>query len=147
MKKVAPILLAFMLGTGFLLPAKQAAAASYSPSKVISTAKKYIGTPYRWGGTSLSGFDCSGFVGYTFKKNGKSLPRTAASIYKKGKKVSKSNLKPGDLVFFHTYSKGVSHVAIYIGHNQVIHSVSQGVKIDSLSNPYWKPRYVGAKRL
>ncbi|GER66752.1 hypothetical protein BpJC7_19370 [Weizmannia acidilactici] len=147
MRKIAPILLSCMLGFGFLLPSKQTEAATYSPAKVVKTAKHYIGTPYKWGGTTPSGFDCSGFVKYTYKKNGKTLPRTAAAMYTKGKKVSKSKLKPGDLVFFHTYTRGVSHVAIYIGHNQVIHSVSQGVKIDSLNNPYWKPRYIGAKRL
>ena len=125
-----------------------AALSTNKANKVVSTGKKYIGTPYRYGGTTPKGFDCSGFVGYTFKKaTGKKLPRSSTSLYKKGKKIAKSKLKKGDLVFFNTSGKGISHVAIYIGSNKVIHSVSKGVKIDKLSSSYWKKRYVGAKRL
>ncbi len=125
-----------------------AAMSNSNVNKVVSTGKKFIGTPYRSGGTTPKGFDCSGFVGYTYKKAvGKKLSRTSASMYKQGQKVAKSKLKKGDLVFFNTSGKGVSHVAIYIGSNKVIHSVSKGVKIDSLSSSYWKKRYVGAKRL
>ncbi|PKR84954.1 C40 family peptidase [Heyndrickxia camelliae] len=145
MKRIAPFLLTLLLGIVFLLPAKEAAAAS-SP-KVITVAKKYIGTPYRYGGITPKGFDCSGFVSYSYKKAGVALPHSAAAMFKKGKSVKKSKLKPGDLVFFNTGSKKVSHVAIYIGNNKVIHSVSKGVKIDCLSNPYWKTRYIGAKRV
>jgi cell wall-associated NlpC family hydrolase len=116
---------------------------------LIAEAKKLIGTPYRYGGTTPRGFDCSGFVYYTHKKIGIILPHSARLMYQKGRTVYKSNLMPGDLVFFNTSKgkSGVSHVAIYIGNNQVIHAVSKGVKIDSLNNPYWKVRYVGAKRL
>lgn len=145
MKRIAPILLTLLLGIVFLLPAKEAAAAS--TTNVIKEAKKYIGTPYRYGGISPKGFDCSGFVSFSYKKVGVALPHSAAAMYQKGKSVSKSKLKPGDLVFFNTGSKKISHVAIYIGNNKVIHSVSNGVKIDYLSNPYWKTRYIGAKRV
>lgn len=116
---------------------------------LIAEAKKLIGTPYRYGGTTPRGFDCSGFVYYTHKKIGITLPRSSKLMYQKGKNVYKSGLKPGDLVFFNTSKsrKGVSHVAIYIGGNRIIHAVSKGVKIDNLNNSYWKKRYVGAKRL
>ncbi len=152
MKKIIIALAIFLSST--LVPfgpfeSKASAAISTSKAnKVVSTGKKYVGTPYRYGGTTPKGFDCSGFVGYTYKKAaGKKLPRTSTSMYKQGKKIAKSKLKKGDLVFFNTSGKGVSHVAIYIGSNKVIHSVSKGVKIDSLSSSYWKKRYVGAKRI
>ncbi|MGG3821374.1 C40 family peptidase [Geobacillus thermodenitrificans] len=123
--------------------------AAANKTRLIAEAKKLIGTPYRYGGTTLKGFDCSGFVYYTHKKVGVTLPRSSKEMYKKGKYVHKSNLKPGDLVFFNTskQTKGVSHVAIYIGNNRVIHAVSRGVKIDNLNSSYWKTKYVGAKRL
>jgi cell wall-associated NlpC family hydrolase len=116
---------------------------------LIAEAKKLIGTPYRYGGTTPKGFDCSGFVYYTHKKVGITLPRSSKLMYQKGKAVHKSGLKAGDLVFFNTSKgkSGVSHVAIYIGNNQIIHAVSKGVKIDNLNNSYWKSKYVGAKRL
>ena len=125
-----------------------AAFSSASVNKIINTGKQYIGTPYRWGGTTPGGFDCSGFVNYTIKKaTGKTVPRTSSALYQKGTKIAKSKLKKGDLVFFNTSGKGVSHVAIYMGNNKMIHAASKGVKVDSLSNSYWKNRYVGAKRI
>jgi len=117
-------------------------------SAIIATAKKYIGVPYVWGGSTPSGFDCSGFVQYVFGAHGISLPRTSKEQYGVGTKVSKANLKPGDLVFFNTEGSGVSHLGIYIGSNQFIHaSTSKGVIITSLSNTYWAPKYYGAKRI
>ncbi|WP_163100740.1 C40 family peptidase [Peribacillus alkalitolerans] len=147
MKKalVATVLMLTIL-IGFIAPSAEAA---YSPDKIVSEGKKYIGTKYKFGGTTPKGFDCSGFLGYTFKKaTGKTLPRTAAGIYATGKAVSKSKLQKGDLVFFTTYKKGASHAGIYIGNNQFIHaSSSKGVSIASLNNSYWKPRFIGAKRM
>lgn len=122
------------------------AAASYG-AKAADIAKKHIGVKYAWGGFSPKGFDCSGLVGYSFKKAGKTVPRSAADMYKKGKKVSKAKLKKGDMVFFTTYKPGASHVGIYVGDGKFIHSASNGVRIDSLNSSYWKPRYLGAKRL
>lgn len=117
--------------------------------KIIATAKEYIGVPYVWGGTSPSGFDCSGLVYYVFRQHGISLNRTAATQYQHGVYVSKSNLQPGDLVFFqNTYKTGISHVGIYIGDGQFIHaSSSSGVIISALSNSYWASHYYGARRV
>lgn len=111
---------------------------------VITEAKKYIGTPYLWGGNTPAGFDCSGFSKYVFEKVGISLPRTAATQYSGLKPVSSPS--PGDLVFFSTYAPGPSHLGIYIGDNKFIHAGSStGVTITDMNNPYWKPRYLGAR--
>lgn len=119
--------------------------------KVVSTAKKYIGTPYVWGGTTTKGFDCSGFTQYVFKKCGISIGRTTTDQIKKGKAISKANLKKGDLVFFkNTYNGCVnpSHVGIYIGNNQFIHaSSSKGVTISNLNSTYYTKHYYSARRI
>ena len=117
--------------------------------QIIATAKKYIGVPYVWGGESPSGFDCSGYVQYVFKAHGIQLNRTAETQYKHGSYVSKSNLKPGDLVFFqNTYKAGISHVGIYIGDGQFIHaSSSKGVTISNLSSSYYASHYYGGRRI
>lgn len=116
---------------------------------IIKTAKKHIGTRYCFGGTTPKGFDCSGFVQYVFKQNGFSIPRTADEQYNLGQRVKKRvELEPGDLVFFSTYEKGASHCGIYLGKNQFIHvSSSKGVRIDSLEDSYWKPRWFGGKHI
>lgn len=116
--------------------------------ELIATAKQYIGVPYVWGGSTPSGFDCSGYVQYVFRLHGITLPRTSKEQFTVGSWVSKANLKPGDLVYFNTDGSGVSHLGIYIGNNQFIHaSSSKGVVISSLSNSYWAPRYYGARRV
>ncbi|WP_425060359.1 hypothetical protein SCACP_10500 [Sporomusa carbonis] len=118
------------------------------PDSVVKTAEKYLKTPYKFGGESPKGFDCSGFVKYVYNKHGKKLPRTSDDQYMTGKKVAKANLKAGDLVFFTTYAPGASHVGIYCGNGKFIHvSSSRGVMISRMDEPYWKPRYLGARRV
>ncbi|MFT9600092.1 NlpC/P60 family protein [Mesobacillus sp.] len=117
-------------------------------AKAISVAKSNLGVKYKWGGNTTSGFDCSGLVTYSYGKAGVKLPRTASEMYSKaGTKVS--SLQPGDLLFYATSGgKKVTHVAIYIGNGQMIHSAtSKGVSIASINNSYWKPRFIGAKRI
>ncbi len=107
-----------------------------------------VGTPYRWGGTTTSGFDCSGFILYIFKQYDTKLPRTSNSQSKIGTKVDKGELRPGDLVFFNTNGKGVSHAGIYVGDGQFAHSSSsKGVRISKLSDTYYSKRYVTARRV
>jgi cell wall-associated NlpC family hydrolase len=122
---------------------------SAKATAIIATAKKYIGVPYVWGGSTPSGFDCSGLVQYVFKQHGITLNRTTKTQYQHGTFVAKINLQPGDLVFFqNTYTTGISHVGIYIGSGEFIHaSSSQGVTISSLSNSYWSSHYYGARRV
>lgn len=113
---------------------------------VLQFAQSYLGVPYRWGGETPNGFDCSGFVRYVFTQNrGIDLPRTALGMYDSAG-VSVANPTPGDLVFF--YKSGTSHVGIYLGNGQFISATtSQGVKIDSLYSSYWASRYIGAKSI
>lgn len=118
-----------------------------SSSKVdalVGEAKKYIGVPYVWGGSTPSGFDCSGYLQYVFNKVGVSIPRTVATIWGATKSVSSPRV--GDIVFFETYQPGPSHAGIYLGNNKFIHAgSSRGVEISDMNNTYWKPRYLGAK--
>jgi len=118
---------------------------------IIAYGKKFIGTPYSWGGTNLSrGVDCSGFTQAVMKANGVSISRTSRSQANDGYRVSKSELQKGDLVFFSTGGSGISHVGIYIGDGNFIHSSSGnkwGVTIDSLSSAYYTRNYVTASRV
>ena len=119
--------------------------ASGTGSSVVSYAKQYLGCRYVYGGTSPSGFDCSGFTQYVYRHFGVSLNRTAASQYSNGTSVT--SLQAGDLVMFG--KSGINHVGIYIGGNTFIHAANSGsgVRIDSLSSGYYKNNYVGAKRV
>ena len=122
--------------------------ANTTADQLIATAKKYIGVPYLWGGTTPSGFDCSGFLQYVFRQNGLSLLRTSKQQYTMGVYVAKNQLQKGDLVFFQTGSNGISHVGMYIGNDQFIHaSSSNGVTISNLSSSYWVRTYYGARRV
>ncbi|MDZ5711429.1 C40 family peptidase [Jeotgalibacillus haloalkalitolerans] len=114
---------------------KQTSAVS-GASAIIQKAKAQIGTPYVWGGTSTSGFDCSGFISYVFDTSRTS----AAGYYSRSSHVSSP--QPGDLVFFkNTYKAGISHVGIYVGGNQFVHAGNNGVEVTSLSNPYWSSKF------
>lgn len=119
-------------------------------AKVVSMAMPFLGTRYRSGGASPNGFDCSGFTMYLYAQLGYSLPHSATAQYKNcGYAVAKSDLQPGDLVFFSDSSHAIGHVGIYIGNGQIIHArYSVGkITIDSLSASYYASRYVVAKRI
>lgn len=113
---------------------------------VVDQAMKLTGIPYVFGGTTVNGFDCSGFIQYAFKKSGKDISRTTLSQFAQSKKVTSP--QPGDLVFFqNTYRKGISHVGIYIGNNKFVHAGGKQSQVTSLDNSYWKSKFHSFKRL
>ena len=120
-------------------------------SDLVSTAIGFLGIPYLRGGNSAeSGFDCSGFVRAIYKDTiGLILPRTAAEQAVATQNIDKTQLKPGDLVFFNTLKRSFSHVGIYMGDNKFIHSPRSGssVRIEDMRIPYWNMRFDGARRV
>ncbi|OMD81000.1 hydrolase [Paenibacillus odorifer] len=124
------------------------AGSAFADSKMDKVIDKAIGTKYVSGGISTNGFDCSGFTMYVFDKIGINLPHQSGSQYQMGTAISRDDIRAGDLVFFNTSGKGVSHVGIYVGEGKFAHaSTSRGVTISSLSDSYYVKRYVGAKRI
>jgi cell wall-associated NlpC family hydrolase len=119
--------------------------------KMINDALRLVGISYRRGGNDAeTGFDCSGFVGYVFREAlGMILPRTSLDISRAGTPVPKTELKPGDLVFFHTMRHAFSHVGIYLGGNLFVHAPRPGdaVRVEDLRERYWAKRYNGARRI
>jgi len=124
-------------------------AGSASAATELETAvDKLIGIDYKYGGTTTSGFDCSGYTGYVFEKLGIDLPRRSVDQATVGVKVAKNELRPGDLVFFNTDGKGISHVGIYMGDGTFSHSSSsRGVSISRMDDSYYSKRYVTARRV
>ncbi|MEN8908233.1 MAG: SH3 domain-containing C40 family peptidase [Clostridiales bacterium] len=124
---------------------------SNSKQKLIDHAMTYIGTPYVYGGYSRSGVDCSGYVGVVYKTYANvKLNRTASSMSKQGKVVSKSKALPGDLMFFSTGGgKYISHVGIYIGEGKMVHASASKRKVitTSIQSSYWKNTFVTMKRI
>ena len=119
---------------------------STNNSDIIETAQSLIGTPYVWGGDSPGGFDCSGFINYIYSTHDITIPRTVNEVWNFSQHVDSPSI--GDLVFFETYKPGPSHMGIYIGDGKFIHAgESRGVETSELNNPYWKDKYIGAKRI
>jgi len=132
--------------------AESASAATDESKKLIEIGKVYIGTPYRMGGLVKNGepvaFDCSLFVQHVYAALGVDLPRTSREQAKEGEKVDRGSISQGDLLFFRTNGKSISHVAIYVGDGKMIHASStHGVTIADMNSPYWKKRFVAARRV
>jgi hypothetical protein len=122
---------------------------SYLRNEIVGTAKRFIGVPYRWGGSSpQQGFDCSGLTMVVYQLNGLNLPRSSKQQYRVGTPIKRNELSQGDLVFFATSGgRRVSHVGIYVGKGRFIHAPGRGKRIrtELLTKKYFKTRYVGAR--
>ncbi len=117
---------------------------------IVAVAQQMIGVPYRTGGATPRGFDCSGLVLYTYQQAGiLNLPRTTAELFRQAQPVSLDDVLPGDLLFFEINGRGVSHVGIYQGGNEFIHAPVFGkqVSVGTLGNGYWSKRLLRAGRL
>jgi cell wall-associated NlpC family hydrolase len=116
---------------------------------MINTALKFLGVPYRNGGTDPSGFDCSGFIQYVFNALGVALPREVRDQYRVGQDISLDDVQAGDLLFFQTVSRGASHVGMAIGPGQFVHAPSSRgvVRVERYTAQYWASRFVGARRV
>ena len=114
--------------------------------EVTATAKEYLGTGYRYGGTGSRGFDCSGFVRHVFLTHGFNLPRISRDQYLQSRKISPGRIRAGDLVFFKISGNRISHVGISLGKDRFIHAPRTGkkVRIASMKISYWKKRFAGA---
>lgn len=118
-------------------------------AELVNTARRFIGIPYRWGGTDAEeGFDCSGLTMVSYRLNGLDLPRVSRNQFQTGREVAQSNLRPGDLVFFATRGgRRVTHVGMFIGNDQFIHAPKTGDKVrtEKLSNTFFARTYVGGR--
>lgn len=132
-------------------PAATGASPSPAASEVVLYALGLLNTGYRFGGKNPeSGLDCSGMTAYIYREAvGMTLPHNAAQQARLGREVSPAQLQPGDLVFFNTNGRGISHVGLYIGDNRFVHAPSTNghIKITPLDNPYFRTRYITARRL
>jgi len=110
---------------------------------------KLRGVPYRNGGSDPSGFDCSGLMQWVFAQHGVSLPREVRNQYDQGQKIKLDDLRPGDLLFFKTVSRGASHVGVAIGGDEFVHAPSSTgvVRVERFTARYWARRFVGARRI
>jgi cell wall-associated NlpC family hydrolase len=135
--------------------ARVAVAASSLPPEALAAelvvrSLSLVDTPYRYGGRTPAGFDCSGFVGYVFAESGGgSLPRRTEEMWRIGERVGRSELAVGDLVFFNTLGRRFSHVGIYIGDGVFVHAPARGgrVRAERLTDTYWEAHYNGARRM
>ena len=141
-----------LLGCG-TLPRETAVATPVhgkSPATVaVQTVRRQIGVPYRYGGSTPRGFDCSGLVHYAYQRAGIKVPRTTGGLLRRAHRVPLSQLRPGDVLFFRIAPPKISHVGLYIGGGRFVHAPSSGKEVSyaSLKNEYWKHHLVSAGRL
>jgi cell wall-associated NlpC family hydrolase len=130
-------------------PTVSRSASHLAARRIVQSAMSYVGVPYRYGGNTPRGFDCSGFTKFVYGQAGINLPRMADAQFMTGEPVKHPNLQTGDLVFFTTYAPGASHVGIYLDNGLFISATSSGgIRVTSLHDTYyWGQRYIGARRV
>jgi cell wall-associated NlpC family hydrolase len=141
-------ILPFALGACASAPQSEPIEPSKGADRAATHASKMVGKPYRYGGSSPSGFDCSGLVQYSFRQAGVSLPHNTAQQRSASRLVKVADLRRGDLLFFNQEGKKHGHVAIYIGEGKFVHAPSSGksVRSDRLDSPYWRKHLSEARR-
>lgn len=129
-------------------PAPAVSGTAQVGGKLAKLAESQVGAPYRYGGATPAGFDCSGLVYYVYGEAGISVPRTAEAQFDRLPKIERRDLAPGDLVFFRGEGGGLLHVGIYVGSGWFVHAPDSGKPVSAarLDNPYWKNSYLGATR-
>ena len=131
-----------------ILPASDLSGGTDAGMRIVAISEQMLGTPYRYGGESPQGFDCSGLVRYAYRQVGIEVPRSSRMLYRQATNVPLNKLQPGDLLFFKIDYRSISHVGIYTKNLNFIHAPSSGkkVKISRLDSNYWAPRLAGAGR-
>jgi len=117
--------------------------------RAAENAARMVGAPYRYGGNTPRGFDCSGLVQYSYARAGVRLPRSTDGLRRSTRPISQGSLRRGDLVFFNQEGKRSSHVGIYLGNNKFVHAPSSGkaVNISTFGDRYWQRHFAGARRV
>jgi cell wall-associated NlpC family hydrolase len=145
--------IALVLVTGLWLVTGCAGTGAKTPSSArhqaaSDVAASMTGKPYRYGGSTAQGFDCSGLVHFSFKRAGLHVPRSTETQRQRSHRIARADLVRGDLVFFDQEGKNSSHVGIYLGNNRFVHAPSSGkrVRVDTLTDPYWRKHLVDTRR-
>ncbi len=141
--------LALLSACGGNPPREAGAPATVVSTKAADIAYRMVGKPYRYGGSSPRGFDCSGLVHYSYASAGREVARSTEALRDNSRKIARDDLRKGDLLFFDQEGKRSSHVGIYIGNDIFVHAPSSGKKVrrDRLADPYWRKHFVDARRL
>ncbi|MFQ5935164.1 MAG: C40 family peptidase [Acidiferrobacterales bacterium] len=147
---VLPLLVSTLLAACSSQPPRPTPTARDLPvnAAAVQHALRMVGAPYRYGGNTPRGFDCSGLVQYSYARAGVVIPRTTREQRKRARSVAAKKMRPGDLVFFTLEGKRASHVGLYIGGQRFVHAPATGktVHVSQLSNPYWRRHFIGVRR-